>query len=315
MGILGLNKLLREKAPKSITLVKLADLSGSKIAMDLSILIYALKNITLDKPGTSLKEQFELFEASARKNALMIVYVADGKSGDEKSAEIDRRREERAVLFNQIAATQAALDCVETVDAEKRAELEAAMVILKKKTIFVNSDEKRLVIDTLHAMDCMLLTAYGEADDLLASLIHGGHVDYVMSRDTDMIAHGCAQVLREIPDSDANYFDRTFENVTYLRVLTGLDLTQPEFIDLCILLGCDYYRANVNCKHDGRWMAAVYKAIRRQRTVDKIATTSEFVRTFNFTYSNADADIVAGLRVRFGEVGPPEQYTNDWRTT
>lgn len=63
-----------------------------------------------------------------------------------------------------------------------------------------------------------------EGDEFFYSLCFVVYIELILTR------HLCFAEARKIP----------IHEIHLDKVLTGLDLTMEQFIDLCILLGCDY---------------------------------------------------------------------------
>jgi 5'-3' exonuclease len=77
--------------------------------------------------------------------------------------------------------------------------------------------------------------APGESDPTLASMALSGEVDGIISEDTDMLPYGCEMFVTGFKDTE--------DYVTEFRlshVLAHLKMSRQQFVDLCILCGCDY---------------------------------------------------------------------------
>lgn len=66
------------------------------------------------------------------------------------------------------------------------------------------------------------------------ALCNSGLCDAVGSSDLDCVAHGAKLLVRNLAS------DKPCIEINYEKALYELDLSPNEFIDLCILLGCDY---------------------------------------------------------------------------
>lgn len=102
------------------------------------------------------------------------------------------------------------------------------------------------------------VTAYGEAEALCASLVIHGYADAVLSRDTDSLVYGAPIFINEFKED-------TFTYTTLERVLDSLQLTYKEFVDFCIMCGCDY-NANIPRVAAGK----AYKYILEYGSIEKI---------------------------------------------
>jgi len=77
------------------------------------------------------------------------------------------------------------------------------------------------------------ITAQGEADDMIATLYQKGIIDVCQSDDMDMLPKGCHNLI-QINNTGVTQFVLT-------DILETIHLTYEQFVDLCILLGSDYY--------------------------------------------------------------------------
>lgn len=305
MGISSLNHLLREKARDACKFVKLHELTaGSRIAIDWSIMMYNIKNITL-KTGKLFADILDDFVKKCTLARLKLVFVIDGKAGPEKAEEWSRRYEERITLFDRM--TTITNEIKETSDEMRIGELTTELAKLEELTLNVKSEERRAMVDHLIASDCIVLYATGESDPLLATLARNKYVDYVLSRDTDMLAYGCPFVLREVLDSAETYFDLDYELVEFDKMLIEMRLSRAEFIDVCILAGCDYFKAPISTKkYDKYWIMAVFSAIKRINTIERICTSGELRKTFGLKLSDEELVKIAQTRLLFAEPGTIE---------
>jgi len=78
-----------------------------------------------------------------------------------------------------------------------------------------------------------------EAEQLAACLQKTGQVDLVMTDDTDPLAFGATRLLCKYDGCG------TFQCCSLPNVLQEMRLTMPEFVDFCILCGCDFTQATL----------------------------------------------------------------------
>jgi flap endonuclease-1 len=90
--------------------------------------------------------------------------------------------------------------------------------------------------EILKAMGIPVIEAPEESDSQCASLTINNNVYGVGSEDMDHLTFGSKKLLRNISSSKKN------EIIEYDldKILEELKYTEEQFIDLCILLGCDY---------------------------------------------------------------------------
>ena len=89
MGIKHLNKFLRENCKNSIKCISMSELSGKKIAIDISIYLY--KYVGDD----SLIENMYLMISIFRYYNITPIFIFDGKPPTEKKELLKRRRENK----------------------------------------------------------------------------------------------------------------------------------------------------------------------------------------------------------------------------
>lgn len=84
-------------------------------------------------------------------------------------------------------------------------------------------------------MGCAVIQAPSEAEAQCAELVKLGLAYAVATDDMDVLAHGSAFQIRGF-----NNRKDPIVLIDYKLVLESLQLTTKEFVDLCILCGCDY---------------------------------------------------------------------------
>ena len=88
-------------------------------------------------------------------------------------------------------------------------------------------------------MGISYIHATGEAEAYAAELCRIKYVDAVMSEDMDTLVYDCPMLIRTCLDKSLKKTD----NVTTFNIDTikkDMKMNINEFIDLCILCGCDY---------------------------------------------------------------------------
>uniref|UniRef100_A0A8D2IRJ2 XPG-I domain-containing protein n=1 Tax=Varanus komodoensis TaxID=61221 RepID=A0A8D2IRJ2_VARKO len=91
-----------------------------------------------------------------------------------------------------------------------------------------------------HHLPCRLpllagLQAPAEAEATCAALVKSGHAWCTATEDLDALPFGSLRLLRHLNTKSGD-----LEEIALPEVLQKLRLTQEQFVDLCILLGCDY---------------------------------------------------------------------------
>jgi flap endonuclease-1 len=153
------------------------------------------------------------------------VYVFDGKPPDMKGGELVKRAERRE-------EAQKALD--KATEAGDQAEVDKFNRRLVKVTKEHNAEAKEL----LSLMGVPYIEAASEAEAQCAALVKAGKVYGVATEDMDALTFGSNVLLRHMTFSEARKMP--VQEIHYEKVLKGLELDAESFIDLCILMGCDY---------------------------------------------------------------------------
>ena len=231
MGIKGLKKILKkhgyegeEEKPKKF----FKQISNSTVAIDTSIYLYRYNNIFREQFLEGFIRQIKLF----LENDINPIYVLDGKPTMEKECLIEKRKENYQKKKESIKRLEMeVLNDFDEVSHEKVKELEK-----KKAANICITDE---MIDNLKFLFDSLGVYYyeydGEADLFCRYLFEHKLIDYVITEDMDLLTHGCEKVITGFNTSVKKMVIYNQEDI-----LQTLEMTRPEFIDLCILLGSDY---------------------------------------------------------------------------
>jgi flap endonuclease-1 len=249
MGIRALNKFLQAKCKSSIKSIPLSELSGKKIAVDISIYLY--KYIS----ENALLENLYLMISLFRTNNITPIFIFDGKPPAEKNETIASRKKNKTDAREEYYRLKVLVESMKVdigaevgagagaeVDEQKQKQKECeindisqTMEQLKKKFISIKYDDIQNVKTLLQAYGMTYFEAPGEADILCAKLVTNNLVYACLSEDTDMFVYGCERVLR--------YLSLTLSNVVIYdlnHILKTLNVTMDVFKKICILYGCDY---------------------------------------------------------------------------
>lgn len=236
MGIHRLMSLLREKCPKAIKEIDLKALTGYKVACDASMSIYqflistqgyskgyGLAELT-DKEGNLTGHLVGIFNRSIMllENGIRPVWVFDGKPPEMKMKLLEQRKTRKMEAEEKL---NTAIEADNEEDIKKYA---GQTVRITKKMI---DDAKTLV----RCLGLPVIEAPSEAEAQCTELAKAGIVYGVASEDMDCLTFGAPYLLKGFNSKD--------EPVTQIKleeVLKGLEVTMDQFIDICILCGCDY---------------------------------------------------------------------------
>lgn len=279
MGIADLYKVILDECPDVLVVVPLSDLTGMRIAVDISIFLNRYVKTLGDKRWI---EGFIIFLCCLKRHGIKPVCIFDGPNPPpEKKREQERRRAESAKIAEKINHGKKILKKLETEylpeelapDEDLISEIMSVMGTRSKNVKNMNFEDIYDVIQGLKAslakrevqnlpilpkygqiakkiIDIMGFSSFqaeGEAETLCSALCCAGMVDGVLSEDTDVLAYGTPFLLSKI--------DIQTEKVTMIShdaICEYLKFTQSEFRDLCILLSCDYNERGKGYPPDGK---------------------------------------------------------------
>ncbi|GJM89594.1 hypothetical protein PR202_ga05802 [Eleusine coracana subsp. coracana] len=264
MGIKGLTKLLADNAPKAMKEQKFESYFGRKIAVDASMSIYqflvccappyahlcastptfvlifvlltCLDATACDCYGVDIAFQNVVHYRFWNVIGFRIVV---GRTGMETlTNEAGEVTSHLQGMFNRTIRyskrEDATKDLTEAVEEGDKDAIEK----LSKRTVKVtrqhNDDCKRL----LRLMGVPVVEAPCEAEAECAALCINDKVYAVASEDMDSLTFGAPRFLRHLMDPSSKKIPVMEFEVA--KVLEELEITMDQFIDLCILCGCDY---------------------------------------------------------------------------
>ncbi|EDV55700.1 flap endonuclease 1 [Drosophila erecta] len=234
MGILGLSKLIADLAPQAIRESEMKHFFGRKVAIDASMCLYQFL-IAVRSEGAQLatvngdptSHLMGMFYRTIRllDNGIKPVYVFDGKPPDLKSGELAKRAERREEAEK---ALKAATDAGDDAGIEK----------FNRRLVRVTKEHAKEAKELLTLMGVPYVDAPCEAEAQCAALVKAGKVYATATEDMDALTFGSTKLLRYLTYSEARKMP--VKEFSYDKLLEGLSINSREFIDLCILLGCDY---------------------------------------------------------------------------
>lgn len=232
MGIAGLSKSLRDVA----TPVNLgACFPNARLGVDIShwfhTSVYPSVEAFVLRPSAHLGHVERIVQRASRLRATLgcdPIFVFDGAALPSKSAEHEKRAKER---------TDSLLLANRARDPKKRLKL------------FSKAAERSMEYWTNPVFHALVRSGFKcvmapyEADPQLAYMSRRGDVDVVLSRDGDMLAHGCKVVALDLDERDGSALVVRREN---LRTHPSFKNLSPDsFVHVCILSGCDYLDRSV----------------------------------------------------------------------
>jgi flap endonuclease-1 len=262
MGIKNLLKFLNNLIVEK----NINQYSGKKIAIDISILLYqvviSVRNSGADlmnKQGKITSHILGLFNKTTKllMKGVIPVYVFDGKPPEIKRRILDMRKNVRKKAEEKMA---------NAVSKEEKIKYFKRSVIITKEQL---NDCRSL----LNCMGVPYIDAPEEADSQCAWLAKTGLVDAVLTEDMDILTFGSPYVIRNLTSFKKKPIEISLEDIK-----TKFDWSQQQFIEFCILLGCDYtdHITDHNCNE-------IFKIYQKNKNID--VSLKEMKKKINYLES------------------------------
>lgn len=261
MGIKDLNSFLKKNIPNTIKKVHLKEYAGKRVAIDTSIYFYKFLYKHPRFIEQFLEQIYRLIQSG-----ITPIYIFDGKPPKEKQGELNDRKERKDDMKDKMKQLRTELEEINTIEQkielieEGQVEIEDIEIDIDKemlKQLEINERKKKVIKEEIEKIQRKLIyvtwqhnqelkeflkllgipyiQAECEADAICTELVRRGVVDLVMSDDMDLLVDGTQILLR---DFHINSYYVTQYNVE--EILLNLGLTRKQWIDFCILCGCDY---------------------------------------------------------------------------
>lgn len=274
------------------------NLFGRKVAIDASMCLYQFLIAVRQSDGQQLTNESGettshlsgMFYRTIRmvENNIKPVYVFDGKPPVLKGGELEKRLLKREEAQKQIDSIKDTGTVAEVMKFEKR------LVRVSREQ---NDEAKKL----LELMGIPYVNAPCEAEAQCAELARTGKVFAAASEDMDTLCYEPPYLLRHLTFAEARKMP--INQITYSEAIAGLEMTKPQFIDMCILLGCDYCETI-----KGVGPVTAYKLIKEHGSLEKIIEhinsnpTSKYKVPENWPYDEArqlfmDPEVTKGEEV------------------
>lgn len=235
MGIRGLNALVSENAPKAIRSAEMKSFFGRKVAIDASMCLYQFLiavrqqdgNALTNEAGETTSHMMGFFYRTIRmvSNGIKPCYVFDGKPPMMKGGELEKRLKRRE---DAEAKLKEAKETGQVEELQK----------YQRRTVRVTREQNEDVKVLLKLMGIPFVEAPCEAESQCAELAKKGKVYGAASEDMDTLCYQPPYLLRNMTAAEARKLK--VDEYDSAAVLKGFDMPIEQFVDMCILLGCDY---------------------------------------------------------------------------
>jgi len=310
MGIKGLLPFLEQKGAPPARFA-LRDFAGCAVAVDAQGYVHALRAVAWSRAARGVdplqedpdpdEVRLSVYSALLRlslrwlSHGVTPVFVFDGRAPEEKKqtrakrqAEVEKRQQRLRDLRKKV---------LEASDADRR---DAAQLLSGLGGL--PPAEAQLAAGFLESMGLPCLRAEGEGEALCALGTIEGWFAAAFSRDSDCLAYGCPLLLT---DSD-NSAGAGLVGYRLSRVLEALALPFPQFVDLCIMAGCDY---NKNMR--GAGIVTSYGLLRGCGAIERLPAARDpsclnFRRCRQLFDRRPAAELVAAAPAPVGATAPQD---------
>ena len=291
MGINQLNTFLRKSCIEIFEEIHISEYAYMKVAIDTSLFLCKFKAIYQEK----WLEAFIKLVSCLRRNEIHCVFIYDFGAPPEKEAEKAERRAQQEKNKNKVLDLENSLEKYyntgilednlkeiynKSLDVKPKKRLlsnvskndtiDIDIIIqkiqkMKKNILNISQEDFKLTKKLFDILNIPYFDAPMEAETCCADLCKRGIVDAVMSEDTDVLAYSTPVFLTKI-----DVFNDKCVRIHHSKVLEALELSKEQFLDLCIMFGCDY---NKNIPKIGPETS--YKYIRKFGSIDEIENKLE----------------------------------------
>lgn len=296
MGIRNLKYLIGKYANGAVSDKYLCTYENKIIAIDISIYLYRFIYKNGEPIELLVKQIMRLL-----KNRVIPLYIFDGKPPKEKNDVLDERTERKNDLIKRQTQIKKTLEkkgytvpiveelpiimeppvVDEQLDTMSIEELKDELEKVEKKIIVINNKVIHECKDLFRLMGIPYIVAEGEAEALCAMLAKSGLVYGCLSEDTDILANGSRIFLRNFSVSNNKVVEYNLDHILHL-----MNITYEQFIDICILCGCDY---TSTIKNIG--VERAYKFIKQcgsiEGVLEHIKNEKKYIVPDNFDYHRA----------------------------
>lgn len=227
--------MVKEHAPAAFKEVSMKNLFGRKVAIDASMCLYQYLIAVRQLDGQQLSSDdgettshlLGMFYRTVKivESGVKPLYVFDGKPPVLKGGELEKRMLKKEEALKQLEELK------ETGTAEE-------LLKHEKRTVRASREQNAEAQKLLELMGIPYVIAASEAEAQCAELARSGKVYAAASEDMDTICYEPPFLLRHLTVAEAKKMP--IDQIEYEEVLKGLDMDKSTFVDLCILLGCDY---------------------------------------------------------------------------
>lgn len=273
MGIKSLNAFIKKHAYNGIKDISISDLQNKTIAVDTSIFMYKFmySHRFIDN---FIQQLFHLKSFNIKP-----IYIFDGKPPEEKKEVLDSRKENKEKISNKIIELEEKKKNL--TDITEINNITKEINNIRRKQIIVTKNDVLNLKKVFDILNVDYIQANCEADLLCCELYKNNKVYACLSNDMDFLPSGAGRLLRDYNlSNNLKLYDLD-------TILDNLNLNYNQFVDFCILCGCDY-----TCKINRLGPETAFKVIKQYQNIEGILENicgegKQFKQPINFDYQGA----------------------------
>lgn len=241
MGIKNLMKVLNDHTPGAIIQINHNELKNKKIAIDTSIILYqyvsAIRSSGSDLKDSKGKSTSHILGILVKtlnylKMDIIPVHIFDGKPPELKIKVLNDRGKIKKDAIKKLSEIESKLKDLDS-DEEDIKELKEQKIKFLQQSVSISYNEMLEACEIANLLGVPTIIAKEEADTQCAYLSKKGLVDYVATEDMDILTFGAKSIIK-------NFSKKEIFKIELDKILREGNITMDQFIDICILLGCDY---------------------------------------------------------------------------
>ena len=268
MGVRDLNYLIKRYNRSSIKELTLYDLKNKTLAIDLQLYLY--KALIQNKdPVEEIHKQILHFE----RYKIKPIYVFDGKPPKEKIDELQKRAYKRSRSLEVIQYLESVyLQKISNDEIEIKNLVLSKIDELKKNSMSIDRKTKQAIKYLCNIMGVIYIDNMDmEADRAIGILYKTGKIDGCISEDNDMLVYGCDHLYRFYKTNSSHILEYNL-----VEIKKDLNVSDTEFVDLCILCGSDYYK-NIRFKSTLKNSVVAYYLIKKYKNIESIVESKNYL--------------------------------------
>lgn len=227
MGIRGLNSMIKKNSPECISYNNIEKYKNSIFAIDCSILLYKFRY-------ASKTENAHLIGIINRIKFYMTydilpVFIFDGVPPEAKNITLEKRQAAKYKLYLKLDD----LKEIKPENDEHSAKIKEEIEKISNQLVSVKKHHIDETKELLNKSGIPYLSAPEDAEKYCAFLQKNNMVDYTVTDDTDAMTFGCEKIIK-------TNINKEIIEINFNKLLEDFKMNTKNFIDFCILSGCDY---------------------------------------------------------------------------